>query len=167
MMTTRPVIQFSKTTTERWLDIISWLFVTLSFAVVLGHYSDLPDTIPTHFDGAGNVDGYGSKYTVFLLPVLSFLIVAGLIYLSKFPHRFNYLKTITPENAEFEYKNARMMVRVLNALVSLLLLALTWEIVQAALGKSTFGPWIWLFIGPLVASPLFFVIRSTRKQKNA
>ncbi len=166
-MTTRPIIDLPKTTTERRLDIASWLFVALSFAIVLGCYSDLPETIPTHFDGAGNVDGYGSKYTVFLLPVLSFAIVAGLVFLTRIPHRFNYLTTITPENAAFEYGKARLLLRIMNLFISLLLLAITWDIVQAALGKTTMGPWMWLFICPVLASPIFVtIVLSQMKQKS-
>lgn len=156
-MNTRPIIDLPKTALERWLDVTSWLFVALAFAIALSNYSGLPDSIPTHFDAAGNVDGYGSKNTIFLLPVLSFLIIGLTSILSRFPHRFNYLTTITPENAATEYLKMRKILRIINVFISLMMLWLTWSVVQSALTQSsTIGKsLIFLLIGPIMGAPLF------------
>ncbi|MCB0527853.1 MAG: DUF1648 domain-containing protein [Saprospiraceae bacterium] len=165
-MKNQPVIEVPKTALERWLDIFSLLFVALSVALVATYYSDLPDTIPTHFNGAGKVDGYGSKNTIFLLPVLSLILVPGILLLSRYPHKFNYLTKITPENAAFEYKKAQVMVRIMNVLVSALFLLLTWEIVQAALGRYFgLGPLFWILIVLTLILP--WAIAFGWKQKKA
>jgi len=165
MMNSRPVIDLPKTSTERWLDVASWLFVTLAFAVALSNYADLPDTIPTHFNAAGKADGYGPKYMVFLLPIISFVIVAGLGFLVRFPHRFNYLATITPENAAFEYKKAQILLRVVKVLTSLLMMILTWSIVQAVHTQTgDLGAWFWIPVAAIVIAPI--VIMVWRKDKN-
>jgi len=164
MMNSRPVIDLPKTNAERWLDVASWLFVTLAFAVALGNYATLPDTIPTHFNAAGEVDGHGSKNTVFLLPIISFLIVAGLIFAARFPHRFNYPTAITRENAAFEYKKAQVLLRVMSALSSLLMLALTWSIVQAVHSQTdNLDVWFWILVAAIVIAPM--VVMFWRKRQ--
>lgn len=163
-MNTRPIIDLPKTALERWLDVTSWLFVTLAFAIALSNYSALPQTIPTHFNASGVADDYGSKNTIFLLPVLTFLVVGLTSILSRFPHRFNYLTTITPENAATEYLKMRKFLRFINVFISLLMLWLTWSVVQAALTQSsTLGKSvIFLLIGPVVGVP-FFIWYLSRK----
>ena len=42
-------------------------------------YGKLPDEIPTHFDYRGNVDGYGSKNTVWIIYGFAFLLSAGML----------------------------------------------------------------------------------------
>lgn len=136
-MKSQPVIELPKSAVESWLDVASWIVATIGLALAIGYFPDLPDLIPTHFNGAGKPDNSGSKYTIFLMPALSLLIVGGMSYFSKFPHKFNYLNKITPENAPFEYRKARLMVRLLSLLVSLLFTTLTWDIIQVATGSDT------------------------------
>ena len=164
-MNTRPLIDLPKTTAERWLDVASWLFVTISIALALANFNGLPDSIPIHFNAAGEVDDYGSKYTIFLLPAISFLTVGLLTFLVRFPQHFNYPTKITPENAAFEYKKAKILLRAINALTSLLMLLLTWNIVQAAGGQTTnFGALFWVLIAAIIVAP--FVIMFWWKDKS-
>lgn len=135
-MKSQPVIELPKSATEGWLDVASWIIATVGLALAIGYFPDLPDQIPTHFNGAGKPDNSGPKLTVFLLPVLSLLLAGGMSFLSKHPHKFNYLNKITPENAPFEYRKARLMVRLLSLLVSLLFTVLTWDIIRAATGSD-------------------------------
>jgi uncharacterized membrane protein len=63
--------------------------LVLIVAVTALVFRDLPAVIPTHWDGAGQVNGHGPRSTVFLLPV----IMAGLVLLwpalpSVSPHKF-------------------------------------------------------------------------------
>lgn len=158
-MKNQPVLDLPKTSAERWLDVAAWLFVTLGFALAIGYYSDLPEQIPTHFNASGEADKFGSKNTIFLMPVLSLVLVGGLIWLAQFPHKFNYLNKITPENAAFEYRRMRTMLRVLNVLTSLLFLVITWDILRAASGASknlSVGFWI-VFIALVIAPPLMLL----------
>lgn len=169
-MKNRPVLDLPKTATERWLDIVSWICVALAFAFALGNYSSLPDTIPTHFNIAGEADDHGSKNLIFALPVLSFLLAAGMIFLSKFPHKFNYMTRITPENAAFQYRRARMLLRIINALSTLMLALLTWTVISAAQGQTaTLGLWFWTLIALIVAMPwiIMFVWKNKASRRNS
>lgn len=155
-MKNQPVLDLPKSESEIWLDVASWLFVTLGFALALGYYSDLPEQIPTHFNASGEADKYGSKNTIFLMPVISLVLVAGLVFLVRYPHKFNYLNKITPENAVFEYRRMRTMLRVVNTLTSLMFLVITWDILQAARGVSKgLSFWFWaVFILLTIAPPM-------------
>lgn len=166
-MKNQPILELPYTLAERWLDVAAWLFVTIGFALALGYYADLPEQIPTHFNAAGEADKFGSKNTIFLLPLLSFILVAGLIYLLRFPHKFNYLNKITPENAVFEYRRMRIMLRVVNVLTSLLFLVITWDILQVASGGSKgLSVWFWVvFIVLMIAPPMVMLGWQGKREK--
>ena len=166
-MKNQPVLDLPKTTTEVWLDVASWLFVSIDFALALAHYSDLPEQIPTHFNAAGEADKFGSKNTIFLLPAISFVLVGVFVLLSKFPHKFNYLNKITPENAAFEYQRMRIMLRVVNVLTSLMFLVINWDILRAASGAAKgLSVWFWMVFILLAVVPPVVMLGWSRKKNN-
>ncbi len=93
--------------------ILSWILAAL-------YYRDLPDTIVTHYNFSGLADGYGSKKMIFVMPGIATVIAIILALLSRIPHRFNYLVTITEANAESQYRQGRMILLVIGLLVALL-----------------------------------------------
>ena len=50
--------------------IIALALIAVSFAAPAWLYPGLPDRIPTHWDIRGEVDGYGGKWTLFLMPAI-------------------------------------------------------------------------------------------------
>lgn len=63
--------------------------------------------------------------TIFIFPVLSVLLYAGLSLMSLVPHTFKYPVAITPENAESEYRNGLRMLRIVKLSVVVIFLLLT------------------------------------------
>lgn len=164
-MKNQPVLDLPRSTAEIWMDVASWVFVTVGLALAFGYYSDLPDRIPTHFNASGEADKFGSKNTIFLLPVISLILVAGLIFLMRFPHKFNYLNKITPENAAFEYQRMRIMLRVINALTSLMFLVITWDILRAASGTARgLSALFWIVFILLMVTPPLMLLAGQRKK---
>jgi uncharacterized membrane protein len=158
-MKNQPVLDLPRTTAEVWLDVAAWLFATLGFALALGYFSDLPEQIPTHFGASGEADKFGSKNTIFLLPVLSLVLVAGFVFLTKFSHKFNYLNKITPENAAFEYRKMRIVLRLVSTLTSLMFLIITLNILQTAAGApAKLGVGFWLVFIVLEILPLTILL---------
>jgi uncharacterized membrane protein len=55
-----------------WMAVPVFLLVLAATVFV---YRDLPATIPTHWDAAGQVNGYGPRATVFLQPLIMGLMI--------------------------------------------------------------------------------------------
>ena len=51
-------------------EILSYVILLVCFIIAIIGIVVLPDEIATHFDGAGNVDGYGSPVTLLFLPFI-------------------------------------------------------------------------------------------------
>ena len=58
----------------------------------------LPGRIPTHFDLAGNPNGWGAPQILWLLPGFATLIYATMSMVARFPAAFNYPVRVTPAN---------------------------------------------------------------------
>lgn len=57
--------------------------IVLLFAVSFYLYPSLPEEIPTHWNAAGQVDGYGAKEMIFLFPIISVLIFGLFLVIPK------------------------------------------------------------------------------------
>jgi Protein of unknown function (DUF1648). len=56
---------------HKTLNALFWIFTLLPFLIAILLLFVLPETIPTHWtDTSQEPDGYGSKYTLLLIPVL-------------------------------------------------------------------------------------------------
>ncbi len=52
---------------RRW---IGPLVIAVMFAVTIAAWSSLPETVPTHWNAAGEVDGWGSRNSLFIMPAV-------------------------------------------------------------------------------------------------
>ena len=124
----RPVLKIVLTKFDYALELAALLGILFTWIVPLIIFRQLPDTIPTHFGLDGKVDDWGSKITIFIVPVISFLLVIGMSILNKFPHIFNYPIKLTDENALQLYSKATRMLRVIKLIVVLLFSWIEWQI---------------------------------------
>lgn len=132
------------------LLLICWMFAIYGF-------STLPDSIPVHFDITGKATRMGSKFNIFLNPLLSTILFIGMSVLNKYPHIFNYPYPITLENAEKQYRSASRLIRWLKFLVVALFLFIDLVILQAALNSTNIIP-SWLFFFVLLLSFVPFAV---------
>jgi hypothetical protein len=130
---------------------------------ILWKWSILPEQIPVHFNAVGEVDGWGNRGMIWLLPAITVFLWISMTVLERYPHVYNYLN-LTEENAERQYKNARMMLNVLKAEITAFFVYLDWQSIQVALSNDTdLGKWdMFIFLGVIICSLAIFVIRLVR-----
>jgi uncharacterized membrane protein len=69
-MDERPKWRPDWTPIDKIVEILPWLFIVAMWGIVGANFFSLPDTIPTHFNAVGKVEGYGEKYTIHLFPAV-------------------------------------------------------------------------------------------------
>jgi len=129
-MNQRPRIEMKLTNTDKIFEWIGWWLLGFFWIYVIFNYSSLPDTIPIHYNFKGEVDGYGTKSSIFLLPILGTIIFIGMTILNKYPHVFNYPVKITTENAEKQYVSATRLIRYLKLAVLFIFLLIILNTLQ-------------------------------------
>jgi uncharacterized membrane protein len=127
----------------------------------------LPDSIPTHYNGAGQADGFGGKSTIMTLPLIGTVLLVGLTILNKFPHIFNYPTNITQDNALRQYTNATRMIRYLKLIIVVIFGLTAFKTIQNANGQADgLGIWFLPMISGLIFIPMtYFVAKSFKATK--
>lgn len=156
---TRPKLMLQKKAVDWFFEISALFCIIFMWAYSFYNYSTLPNTIATHFNISGQPDVYGSKSTIFLLPLITTILVFVLRILNRYPHHFNYPTAITVENAERQYSMATRLMRYLQFIISALFTYIVVKTVQDAhLQQSKLSVYFLLFLMPAIMVPTVYTV---------
>ena len=120
-------------------------------AYIFIHFSDLPAKIPTHFNASGEVDGWGSRAMIWLLPVIGFFTSFFVLVVPQYTKDLiNYPVKLTDENRERQYQLVLKLLVALAFIVLGLFITISVETVQIALSSDAdqkAGLLVWIFLG--------------------
>lgn len=165
-MEKRPQIKIKPTLADIVFEVVGWLLMVTFWVFTITTYANLPATIPIHYNGAGQPDGFGGKITIFILPLITTVLFVGLTILNKFPYIFNYPTNITQSNALRQYTIATRMIRYLKFIIVLILGLISFNIIQNA-NNNTKGLGIWFLpciMGLIFIPLLYFIVKSFKTQ---
>lgn len=116
----------------RILTVITGLLLLASTIFVIVSWSNIPDSIPTHFNFAGEADAYGGKGALVGMMVIAWVMFIGMTVLMKFPNTWNMPVKVTAENKNRLYAITRAMLEIIKVLTTLLFIILFVSIAIAA-----------------------------------
>ena len=157
MFPERPQLHIEKTMLEKLANIIgiaSILFMVLYIAL---NWSALPDTVPMHFNAAGEVDGWGSKWSLLILPAIVIMLYALLSVIEGKPHTHNYPARLTEQNAAQFYKESRQILNFTKNIIAVMFAYIAIRVVLIVLEKVE-GVGI-LVMGAFLIMLAFVIIR--------
>lgn len=162
----RPIIKIPLSPGDWIIEGIT-LFIVLGITVyTLMHYAEMRDSIPTHYGVDGKADTFGNKSTLWILVGVHLGIYILLTAISKIPHHFNYLITITEDNAHRQYTFALKMIRALKLMVVLVFGYILFRTIAVANGESmSLGTWFLPVFFIMIFAPLLFYIFLSKKNK--
>lgn len=138
----RPVIRPEMTPLDWIIEIFAITGLVVLWGFVIYEYRILPQTIPSHFNISGQVDQFGSKDFIWILPCISVFLYALLTFINRIPYKFNYLITITPANALRQYTIATRLIRSLKCITIWMFYFITLSIIRTAGAQSpSLGLW--------------------------
>jgi uncharacterized membrane protein len=148
--------------TRVW-EFLAALALFAMFAVLVVHWNDLPDRVPSHFDLAGNPTRWTGPYRLWFMPVLGLGLYVLLTVLTKVRVRYN-----VPFGLDSSREDVRREARgMLTAMKAVVLLGFAWihvQVMMIALGllKSP-GPWAMLgLVGATMVVTAVYVWRFRR-----
>ncbi len=155
----RPKIKIFLTLKDKVVEVLSFLLLVAFWGFIFSHYRSLPETLPTHFKANGTADGYGPKWTLFLLPILSLFFYIGLTFAARYPHKFNYMIKITENNAAKQYGIATQMLRFMKLCLILVFFAIDYKTVHdATTTLPNLGGWFMFLVMSLIFVPIFYFL---------
>jgi len=136
-MNNRPRIPIRLTAIDYFLEIIGAIGIVLLIFLPMYFFNDLPNQIPQHFNASGQVDSYGNRGIIWLLPAIGLVLYIGMTVLNKFPFAFNYPTKVTNENAKKLYTLGTRTVRLLKVIVVLSFAFLNYRTIEIGMNKTT------------------------------
>ncbi len=121
--------------TDRIVEIVAALILVVSIVITAMAYSGLPEVIPTHYNLSGEVDGWGSKYTLIIIAAINIIMYVTMTFLQTKPTIYSFPVAITEENRDSLYALGIKCIR----LVKLILIAtfgyLNYNTIEVANGR--------------------------------
>jgi uncharacterized membrane protein len=131
---------------RRW-EWLQWALIGGMFVLAAVRWGSVPDRIPTHWNAAGEVDGYGGRFVGLLLDPL---VTLGLFFLLK------YIPRIDPARANYAgFAGTYLLIRV----VFVVYMTFLYVVTNLAIGREEAVPVDRLIIG--AAGVLFVVLGGT------
>jgi uncharacterized membrane protein len=163
----RPILNLKITPLEFFLNVITLATFVGTIAYLISSWTIMPSEVPVHYNAAGDVDRWGGKGEMLILPLIALLMWIGMSFLEKFPHVYNYMN-LTQDNARAQYLNGRLLVNVLKNECVLLFSYLTWKSIQVAIGEhDSLGAWTSsVFLLIIFGSMAYFIVKSVRLSKD-
>ncbi|MFJ6209060.1 DUF1648 domain-containing protein [Lysinibacillus sp. NPDC092081] len=162
----RPILKLPKTKYEKIWDFIGGGLFVLSIFYIFVMWGKLPEKIPGHFNGAGEVNRWGSKIEILILPFIGIFLWILLGLLEKAPHMHNYPARLNESNVEAFYLNSRKGLNETKNLCLILFAAISFQMVRIALGEAeSIGWWFLPIVLIVTAIPIIKGIVATKKIK--
>ena len=92
---------------QRILGILAPVVLLGSIVFVLIRFPSLPEQIPTHYNFAGEIDGYGGRFSLLLMPLIGLVMDASLVLVGRFPKSWNTGVRVTLYNRVRVYRLVR------------------------------------------------------------
>jgi hypothetical protein len=124
-------------------------------------WSKLPDEIPAHFNGAGEIDRWGNKGSLIFMPVLGWIMYLGIGLFERFPQSWNTSVTVTAENAVRIYPILRNLM-VVSKFYVVLIFSVIW--VYQLLALPLPGWFLWVSLGLLALMIIYYLVKLNRNK---
>lgn len=129
-------------------------------------WGEIPEEVPRHFNGAGEVDRWGTKIELFILPFIGVFLWILLSLLEKAPHMHNYPARLNENNVKAFYLNSRKTLNEIKNLCLIIFAVISFQMVRIAIGEvETIGWWLLPIVLIGTAIPIIKGIVATFKIK--
>lgn len=155
---------FCGSPTTRWqlaLGIAAPAVLVVSLIVILIRFPFLPERIPSHYNFAGEIDGYGGRGLLLIMPIIGLVMNASLALVERFPKSWNTGVRITLYNRVRVYRLVRDLLAELR--LGMALFFGGFAVYQSLLPEHFSGNVIGLLILLMVVPIVRYFIRLLRK----
>lgn len=116
-----------------FLEICAFLILVFIWGFVIFNFKDLPEVVPVHFGGDGKADGFGSKNSIWMLPILATMMFLLFYYLSR--NSDSQLLNL-PKNVKTNPPVSRLIVQILCLTIISMVATITYGSVLTAMDEA-------------------------------
>lgn len=136
------------------------LLALLGTAVFLAVYwRHIPARVPMHYNAAGEIDRWGDKTELLILPVIAWFLYGLMTVVEQFPSAWNTGVKVTEENRERVYP---LLGHMLSTMKLLVMAMFTWITVWCALALPLPVWFLPVVLGTVFGDMIYWLIRVFR-----
>ena len=133
------------------------LVLLVGVTIYLGiNWSSLPDKIPAHYDFAGNIDRWGKKGELLIVPIMSWVLYGMITGVEQIPAIWNTGVKVTVEN---RYRVYRVLKYMLKSLKLIMAVDFSYMTIHSLRGQSLPGWFTLLFMVIFFGDLIFWLWR--------
>src|SRR5699024_2450384 len=155
-----------KTKSEWVWDIIVYtVFIAMVLFIII-LWRELPEKVPAHFNGAGEVDRWGARFELWILPLVGLFTLLFLQIFERHPEMHNHTKRMNESNRAQFYLLLRRLINQVKNICLIIFAFITLESVMIAMEwGGGFGEWSILLLVVVIFLPIVIYYLDIRKIK--
>ena len=122
-------------------------------------WNTIPAKIPAHYDAAGEVNRWGSKSELIMLPIISWLLYGMITLIERFPQIWNTGIRVTEENRAKVYRLLKNLIACVKMITLSIFSCLT---VLSSLARNLPMWFLVAFLALLFGTIAYFIVKLTR-----
>lgn len=130
----RPKLKIPRTKSEWIWDFIGYSFFIGSIMMLVIIWGKLPQEVPAHFNAVGEVDRWGSKWELIILPMIAAFLALMMQVFERYPEWHNYPERFNELNAAQFYLHSRKLINQMKNICLIIFAMISFESVSISLG---------------------------------
>lgn len=147
---------------QRALGLAAPVLLLGALVFVLCRFPALPEKVPVHYNTTGEIDGYGGRFSLLLMPLIGLVTDAVVALTGRFPKSWNTGVRVTRLNRVRVYRLVRDMVAELRLAMAILFGG--FGVYMSLLPERFSGGAVFLLLLPSLAAMLRYFVRLKRKR---
>ena len=114
------------------MNRLSLLVLVGTVVFLAGYWKQIPAEVPMHYNAAGEIDRWGARAELLILPIISWLLYGLMTVVEQVPSAWNTGVKVTVENREQVYA---LLGHMLSTLKLLVMVMFAWITLWCALAR--------------------------------
>lgn len=149
-------MKIKNNTIDNGMEVICLaLLAGISIYLVVA-WASIPEQVPLHYDWAGNIDRWGSKGELLILPIISWILYLFVTFIEQVPRIWNTGITVTEKNQVHVYRTLKYMVKSTKTIMVIDFAILN---INTILGKSLPTWFTVVFLVTIFGNLIFWIVR--------
>lgn len=117
---------------DKLMNRLSLLVLVDSVVFLAGYWKQIPAEVPMHYNAAGEIDRWGARAELLILPIISWLLYGLMTVVEQVPSAWNTGVKVTAENREQVYA---LLGHMLSTLKLMVMVMFAWITLWCALAR--------------------------------
>ena len=144
---------------DKLMNRLSLLVLVGTVVFLAGYWKQIPAEVPMHYNAAGEIDRWGTKAELLILPVIAWLLYGLLTVVEQFPSAWNTGVKVTAENREQVYA---LLGHMLSTLKLLVMVMFAWITLWCALARPLPVWFLPVILAALFGNMIYWLVRLFR-----